>query len=283
MPQDVSSATPVAQAVPSRIAHGWRVFALLLIALLIWLVAQPAQRAGLIPALVITAAFAAFARILGGVTFGGAAVGFLVTLILFVAAGPAIFGAVLLVFVLTYAATRFGRQRKRFLLIAERPGGRDAAQVLANLGFAAVAAGLANVTTLHAALLAGSIASLAEAAADTVSSEVGKAVARSARLITTGRTVPAGTDGAISIWGTVAGIIAATLVGIEAFATGILGLRLAVVAALAGAVAMFFDSLLGATLERRGRLTNNTVNLISTAIAIVIGALVAAALLSLSG
>jgi len=252
---------------------GWIAFAVILLGLLLPMLPQTGAR--LIPAVFITLGFAVLARILRGVTLSGTAAGFLVTLILFVAFGGAMFGAVLLVFVLTYIATRFGRPRKRSLAIAERPGGRDAAQVLANLGFAALAAACAHLTPWSLPFLAGSIAALAEAAGDTVSSEIGKAIAQTTRLITSGRTVPAGTDGAISVPGTLAGIIAAGFVGIEAFATGMLSFRMAIMALVAGVLGMLFDSLLGATLERRGRLTNNGVNLISTVFAALAAILLA--------
>jgi uncharacterized membrane protein len=65
------------------------------------------------------------------------------------------------------------------------------------------------------------------------------------------------------------------LVGWEAVATKLLDLRLAVIAVIAGAFGMLFDSLLGATLERRGWLTNNAVNLLSTAFAVLLASLLA--------
>ncbi len=175
------------------------------------------------------------------------------------------FGAVLLVFVLTYLATRFRRQRKNELQIAERGKGRDGAQVLANIGVAAIAAALSQLTFWRVPLLVASIAVLAEAAADTVSSETGKALASNARLVTSWQLVPAGTDGAISASGTILGIAAAIIVSSEAAATGILNTRQAVVAAVAAVVGMFIDSLLGETVEARGWFSNNGVNLMSTA------------------
>lgn len=278
VPPHVSSFDPKQPAVsahqpesagPSRHSFAWHAFAMLLVVLLLGMVFRTEARHRLFPALVITLAFAILARVLRGVTPSGAAAGFLVTLILFVANGASMFGAVLLVFVLTFVATRFGRQRKRSLAIAERSSGRDAAQVFANIGCAALAAAAAVLTPWHVAFLAGSIASLAEAASDTVSSEIGKAMAGTARLITSGQTLPAGTDGAISLPGTVAGVAAAAAVGLEAFATGMLSLRLAIVASISGILGMFLDSLLGATLERRTLLTNNGVNLLSTGTSVV--------------
>ncbi len=55
-------------------------------------------------------------------------------------------------------------------------------------------------------LLVAAMAGLAEAAADTVSSELGQATARSAYMITDFREAPIGTNGAISVEGTISGM-----------------------------------------------------------------------------
>ncbi len=107
---------------------------------------------------------------------------------------------------------------------------------------------------------------MAEAAADTVSSEIGQAVGDVPRLVTNWRPVPAGTDGAITLAGTAAGVGAAIAVSL----TGVVPLGLAPICAAAGILGMFADSVLGATLERRGFLGNNAVNFASTAIAALI-------------
>jgi uncharacterized protein (TIGR00297 family) len=84
-------------------------------------------------------------------------------------------------------------------------------------------------------------------------------------MITTLRTADPGADGAISVAGTLAGIAA----GVTVALAGTLALRgdLALFwISSAGAVfGLFFDSLLGATLERRGWLNNDAVNFLSTA------------------
>jgi len=177
---------PIGSIVDS-ITAPWLVFAFILLAFLVTILIHPRPRTRLALAFLVTIAFTVLARILRGVTFSGAAAGFMVTLICFLAAGTALFRAILLVFVLTYIATRIGRQRNRSLSIAERVGGRDGAQVLANIGCAALAAAAAVMTPWHEMFLVGSVAALAEAAADTVSSETGKAFAQTARLITSGQ------------------------------------------------------------------------------------------------
>jgi hypothetical protein len=56
------------------------------------------------------------------------------------------------------------------------------------------------------------LAALAEAAADTVSSEIGQVLGGRPRMITNLRAVEPGSDGAVSVAGTVAGLVAAAIV-----------------------------------------------------------------------
>lgn len=182
------------------------------------------------------------------------------------------------VLILTSVATRFGRQRKERLGMAEERRGRGAAQVAANLGFAAlvmehsVQSGLIDTGWLAgraaSAVFALGLAALAESAADTVSSEVGQVLGGTPRMITTLRRVEPGTDGGITIAGTAAGIIAAGLVAI----CGSLALQLErplfLVSWAGGVFGLFFDSVLGATLERARWLNNDAVNFLSTGSAV---------------
>lgn len=186
---------------------------------------------------------------------------------------------VLAVSLLAYLATRLGRGEKERLGTAERHHGRSASQVAANLGVAALVSDgftqswLANtgwfssLSPTPMPLFAVGLAALAEAAADTVSSEVGQVLGGRPRMITNLRTVEPGTDGAISIAGTLAGAAASAIVA----AAGSLALHggssMFWVALAGGVFGLFFDSLLGATLERRGGLNNDAVNFLSTATA----------------
>jgi uncharacterized protein (TIGR00297 family) len=178
---------------------------------------------------------------------------------------------------LAYIATRFGRMKKERLGTAEKRHGRAASQIAANLGIAMLVSNdffqsaLANVglgARLAAApgiFFVAGLAALAEAAADTVSSEIGQVLGGRPRMITTLRSAEPGTDGAISLAGTLAGIAAAALIAAAgAWAVG--GGAASFSIALAGAVfGLLFDSLLGATLEQRTWLNNDAVNFISTA------------------
>ena len=189
--------------------------------------------------------------------------------------------------VITSAATRFGRDRKQRLGTAESKRGRGAAQVSANLGLAALAAlPLAQVwfenslglrLYLGVPLFVPALAALSEAAADTVSSEVGQVLGGRPFLLTTFRRVEPGTDGAISFAGTLAGIAAAAAVAAAGTWTGNGDLRMFLLNFTGGIFGLFFDSLLGATLERARWLNNDAVNFLSTASAATFALALAAA------
>src|SRR5690349_18336825 len=87
-----------------------------------------------------TLGFAAAARLVRGVTTAGAVTGGVVCFLLTIAAGWGGFAALCTVFVMTWAATRVGYRRKQQIGSAERRGGRNLGQVLANLGISAMAA-----------------------------------------------------------------------------------------------------------------------------------------------
>jgi uncharacterized protein (TIGR00297 family) len=221
----------------------------------------------------VTLAFAAFGWAARGVTRSGAAAGAVVCFALLAGAGWAGFAGLCAVFALTWAATRFGYARKQSLGTAEPRSGRTASQVIANLGVATLCAGALVLGKDERFFLALG-AALAESAADTVSSEIGQAVGGTPRLVTRWAAVPPGTDGAMTVAGTGAGIGAALAVSaVFAFAAPFRWHRF-VVCASAGITGSIADSLLGATLERRGLIGNNTVNFLSTLVAASLAVLI---------
>jgi len=214
----------------------------------------------------VTIGFAMLARALRGVDRSGMVAGGATCFLLFAGAGPSGFAVLATLFLLTWISTRFGYRRKQDLGVAERRDGRNAWQVLANLGVAALGS-LAFAVSGNRAWLVVVTAALAEASIDTVASEVGQTRSQTARLFTTWKQVPAGTDGGITVSGTIAGATAGVAIAIVGAWGGIIPRTQLWIPVAAGLVGMLTDSVLGATLQRRGRMNNETVNLVGTLVA----------------
>ena len=225
-------------------------------------------------ALAVTVAFTVIGRAVRGVSRSGAIAGAAVCFLLYAGAGPAAFVALVTVFVLAWLTTRWGYQQKQKLGTAEKHDGRSASQVLANLGVAAVCAVLF-ATRARSIYLLAMTAALSEAAADTVSSEVGQARGSVARLITTWESVPAGANGGVSAFGTCAGIAAAAIVSSISALTAPLPWKWLVYSTGAAAAGMLADSYMGALLESRGLLNNDSVNFLGTLVAAAVSFLLA--------
>jgi uncharacterized protein (TIGR00297 family) len=123
--------------------------------------------------------------------------------------------------------------------------------------------------------LLGYVSSLATKLADTFASEIGKAYGKTTFLITTFERVAPGTEGAVSLEGTLAAAVGGSLLSMYGLGIGLLGSWTSVgIATLAAFLATNAESLIGATLqEKKGFewMTNEVVNFINT----VIGATIA--------
>lgn len=176
------------------------------------------------------------------------------------------YAALVLYFVLSASATRIGWRRKRELGIAEASGGaRGAKQVVANGGpavlFGLLAAGLpAGWGGVAATAFVGS---LAAAAADTVSSEVGKWWGGPTRRLPDLAAAAPGSPGGVSAAGSLAGLLASLAVaGASAVGGLLVPATLLLPVAGTGFLAAFLEGLL-APLEARGTLDNDGVNALS--------------------
>ena len=182
--------------------------------------------------------------------------------------------AVVIYLALGSLVTKVGFQQKQRQGLAEARGGRRSP---ANVwGSAAVGAVLALLIGSGLGpkplLLVGFSASFAAKLADTFGSEIGKRYGRTTVLITTLRRVPPGTEGAVSLEGTLASaigslVMTAVVVALQLVPAG----PVAWLVAAVGLLATLLESLLGALLqERTPWLTNELVNAIQTAVAAVL-------------
>lgn len=147
---------------------------------------------------------------------------------------------VLVFFVLGSLATRLRGKKKAEI--------RTPAQVLANGWVAGLFALLYHVIP-HPAFLAGYLAGICEAAADTLATETGGA---NPKDILTGAPVPRGTSGGVTRQGFLGGLAGSLLVALSGWGLRISGPVL-LGAALLGFAGSVVDSLLGARLQGRWR------------------------------
>ena len=223
-------------------------------------------------AVVVPAAFAALAYLLGMVSRGGAAGGFLMAALIYAGLGWQGFVVLALFVIGGSLLTRVGYRHKESAGTAEGGGGRRGAKnALANAGVAVACALLATLTPYPEAFAAAFVASLGAAFADTAESEVGQLAGSTPRLLTTFAKVPPGTDGAVSLQGTLAGIVAAALTAIVGFRVGLVdGAVMALLVAFAALIGTVVDSLIGALSPRIGNELTNVACTLSAALLVLL-------------
>jgi uncharacterized protein (TIGR00297 family) len=226
-------------------------------------------------ALGVNLALAGLAYGIRGVDGSGAATGLLLGSLIWLSLGWQGWLLLLAFFVIGTGCTKIGYRQKAAAKLAQEKGGRRSMRhALANGGVAAAAALFAAATPFPEVFALAVAGALATAAADTAGSEIGQLWGRRTFLITTLRPVPRGTQGAVSVEGTLAGVVASAVIAALGAAGGLYpwaGVAVVIVAAFLGSV---LESLVGATLERGGLLDNEAVNFLNT----LIGALLAAGL-----
>lgn len=208
---------------------------------------------------------------LGKLTTMAGIAGCIVGLLIYTGAGYTGIAMLGTFFILGTSATAIGHSRKQRLGLAEQnKGRRTTAQVFANAGIASLLALLMIVMPGNSELLRLMIAgSLASATADTLSSELGNVYGKVFYNIITFRKDRRGLDGVVSAEGTAAGVFGSTAISLV-YATGSGHTMQIIFIVIAGTLGNLFDSVLGATLERKHYVNNNVVNFLNTAIAALI-------------
>ena len=179
--------------------------------------------------------------------------------------------AVVLYLVLGSAVTKLGfRDKQRRGLAEARGGSRGPENVW---GSAATGAALALLIGAgvepRSVLLVGFAASFAAKLADTFGSEIGKRWGRTTVLITSFRRVPPGTEGAISLEGTLASALGSLLMSVLMLALQLLpSWPVTGLVMLIGLVATLAESLFGVLVQDRfDWMSNELVNALQTSLA----------------
>jgi uncharacterized protein (TIGR00297 family) len=218
-------------------------------------------------ALLVNGASAGAGLWAGTVTAAGALAGVIIGAVIVIGGGWSAWAVLMATFIAASVCTRLGRARKMAAGIEEARGGRRGpGNAIANTGLAAWASVLAIGMPDPTLALLACVAALSTAGSDTVASEIGKAYGRTTVHLTNLRRVAPGTTGAVSLEGTAAGIASAA--GLAALGAwwGVIAWAAVPVVAIAATVASLIEGVLGATLEARGILNNDTLNFVNSAI-----------------
>ncbi len=186
---------------------------------------------------------------------------------------------VMFYFLVGSAVTRIGMAQKEAEGIAEKRAGARGPENVWGSALTATICALATLfwdSPLKELFLLTYVASFSTKLADTTASEVGKAYGKRTFLITTLQPVPRGTEGAVSLEGTLAGIVASVAIALVGWGVGLINFWGIVWCILAAFIATNIESLIGATLQSRlVWLTNEIVNIINTTIGAIAAMLLA--------
>jgi uncharacterized protein (TIGR00297 family) len=177
---------------------------------------------------------------------------------------------VMFYFLVGSSVTRIGMEQKEAAGIAEK---RSGARGPENVWGSALTGALCAIGTLFVAapyrelLLLAYVASFATKLSDTCGSEVGKAYGKRTFLITTLQPVARGTEGAVSLEGTLAGIVGSIAIALVGWGVGLIDLTSVVFCAVAAFIGTNLESVIGATLQSKfDWMTNEVVNFFNTLI-----------------
>ncbi|URE38994.1 Integral membrane protein DUF92 [Musa troglodytarum] len=219
--------------------------------------------------------------LLSGLAASGIGAAFLLGTLSWRAFGPSGFLIVAAYFVIGTAATKLKITQKEALGVAEKRRGRRGPGSVIGSGAAGCVCAFLSIYNIGGAASAalwqlGFIASFCTKLSDTVSSEIGKAYGKTTYLVTTFKVVPRGTEGAVSMEGTVAGLLASVLLASIGYFLGEVDLPQVAICVLASQIANFGESLIGATLQEKNSfqwLNNDIVNVINISIGSILAIL----------
>lgn len=217
--------------------------------------------------LITIAGLAGLSVVIRKVTVMAGIVGAVIGAILYIAAGLNALTLLAVFFVLGTTATYLKRESKLALNLHENTNGRTAFQVLANGGMAGLLALAILIFPLNHDLCKIMIAAcFASATSDTLSSELGNIYGKKFYNVLSLKKDTKGLDGVVSLEGTLFGLAGAAVIALIYIAGNNWSANFYTIVS-AGMFGNVFDSILGATLERRKLINNDLVNFANTAFA----------------
>ncbi|MAG17972.1 MAG: hypothetical protein CL944_00690 [Candidatus Diapherotrites archaeon] len=198
--------------------------------------------------ILILAAFSFFSHRKKLINTTGIILADIIGIIAFIFGGFLAFLTLVIFYIIAETATKIAKKD------LQKHEQRTTSNIIGNSGAAIIALFLGQGIAFFGAISA--------ALADTVSSEIGMLSKKDPVLITSFKKVEKGTDGGITTLGTLAGLGAAILIGTLYYFT--ISPNGAIAIVIAGILGTLIDSLLGATLERKGILNNTQVNFLAS-------------------
>ncbi|KAJ0045391.1 hypothetical protein Pint_04831 [Pistacia integerrima] len=231
--------------------------------------------------------------LLSGLSLSGIAAAFLLGTLTWRAFGPS--GFLLVATLLRYqilmwpfdvsqgtAATKVKMAQKEAQGVAEkRKGRRGPGSVIGSSAAGCVCAFLSiygvGGKAFYRLWQLGFVSSFCTKLSDTVSSEIGKAYGKTTYLVTTFKVVPRGTEGAVSVEGTVAGLLASIILASVGCYMGQINAPEAVVCVIASQIANLGESIIGAAFQEKEGfrwLNNDAVNVINISMGSILAVLI---------
>lgn len=179
-------------------------------------------------------------------TLSGIIMAIVIGMVVFYIGGVACFVMLLFFFISSSVIGKLVRNDDR---IGKKGGRRDMAQVAANGVPAALMLILSRVSPFPIEALIAFAAAIAEAEADTMASEIGMLSHKDPVSIITFTKVPKGLSGGVTVLGTIASLVASSVMALLFMGTAGCLLSEAVIIAASGLLGALFDSFLGATVQ----------------------------------
>jgi uncharacterized protein (TIGR00297 family) len=230
-------------------------------------------KSNILPALIISIIFGSVALILKTVDIWGYVAGVIVGIINYSFIGLEGFLILAAFFILGSVATKLGYKEKKQKGLAEKKGGaRSWTNAISKCSVGSIIAIIASFSLPEYKLffLTAFVASYAAATADTLSSEIGQWKGKIAYSLISFKKVPPGTEGAISLQGSLAGIIGAIIIGLMAYYINLINLFGILIITIAAIISNIFESYMGIFFESKGLADKESINFLNTLSAAVI-------------
>ncbi|WP_297463404.1 DUF92 domain-containing protein [Thermococcus sp.] len=171
-------------------------------------------------------------------------------------------------------ATRYRFREKAKLGAAQEGDGiRSWGNVLGN-GLAAALFLTIEALSRRDVFWAATFAAIATANGDTLASELGKVFGKKPRLITDLKPARPGTNGAVSLQGEIFALLGALMIAPFSIPLTDKTVPMVIAVTLGGFLGVNLDSLIGATLEKRGVTDNNSTNFLASLLGGLLGAVI---------